>query len=117
MARRIRADKYRHKIKFYESQNVYNPTTGIYNKEWVYAFSLWCNEKVIFREQLEAVVVGGSNTLRDRREFTTRFTDKVDTTQRCEFKGHMYDITIVGDKRGDLKEIAFLGESIKDGGH
>lgn len=115
MARRVRATNYTHKIKFYKPSYAYNEVTGVTEATWEYVFSRWCSDKIIFREQLEGVVSGG-NTLRDRHEFTTRFTDAITTVMRCEYNGILYDITIVGDKRGDRLETAFLAESILDGG-
>lgn len=115
MARRVRATNYTHKINFYKPSYTYNEVTGITEATWEYVFSRWCSDKIIFREQLEEVVSGG-NTLRDRHEFTTRFTDTITTTMRCEYKGNLYDITIVGDKRGDRLETAFLAEAVLDGG-
>ena len=54
--------------------------------------------------------------MRDRKEFITRYNENIDTTLRCKYKGKMYEISIVGDTRGDRRETRFLAEAILDGG-
>ncbi len=112
--KRVKTSDFRHRIQFYEQVNV--PTQRGYTIEWQPTFKLWCREKTIFREALEGVQSGG-NTLRDRRELETRYTTKLSTKNRFEYRGTMYEITIVGDTNGDCKTIRFLGEALKDGGY
>ena len=111
--KKVRANDFRHRIQFYEQKNV--PSRNGFKQEWVPAFKLWCREKTVFREQLEGVVSGG-NTSRDRKEMETRYTTKLTTMNRFEYRGSMYEVSIVGDTTGDVESIRFLGEALKDGG-
>lgn len=83
--------------------------------EFVPVFKRWARVKIIFREQLEAVI-SGANTLRDRLELTLRYCEDIDSTMAFEYRGKMYNVSIVGDKTGLVHEIGLLGESIQDGG-
>jgi len=111
--KRVKANDFRHHIQFYEQVNV--PNGRGYSIQWEPTFKLWCRERTVFREQLEAVISGG-NTYRDRKEMETRFTKKITSGQRFMYEGFLYEVSIVGDTVGDKKYTRFLGETLKDGG-
>lgn len=105
----------RHLVKFYKHQSVWNPQSARYDLQWVHVFDRYCKITPIYREQLKTVI-GGASVLRDRQEFTTRYDPQINRKLRCEHEGEMYEISIAGDTRGDLKEVRFLGEAVVDGG-
>lgn len=115
MAKRTRTNDMRNKIQFFKQNELFDYNSGSYTLLWEPIFTAWCKETTIYREQLESTLAGG-NTLRDRKEFTTRYNPSIDTTLRCEYMGRRYDISIVGDTRGDKRETRFLAEAITDGG-
>ena len=115
--KKTRSSEFRNQVTFYRQSTQYNEVTGVNESVYTLAFKRWAKVKVIFREQLESVVSGG-NTLRDRLEFTVRYCTDIDSTMRCEYKGLMYNISIVGEKPNTpvREEISFLGETVRDGG-
>lgn len=115
LARRTRTSDMRNLVTFYEHKSVWNPQSARYDQSWVPVFDRYCMVTTIYREQLKTEL-GGASILRDRREFTTRYDPKVTHRLRCKYNGEMYEISIVGDTRGDMKEIRFLGEAVIDGG-
>ena len=115
MAKRTRTSDLRNKVEFYKQSEIFDYNSGSYILSWGLEFTSWCRETTIYREQLEASI-GGANVLRDRKEFITRYNEKIDTTLRCKYKGKMYEISIVGDTRGDRRETRFLAEATIDGG-
>lgn len=115
MARQVRTNDMRNKVTFLTQSETFDYNSGSYTLDWTPSFTAWCRETTIYREQLESTLAGG-NTLRDRKEFITRYNRNIDTTLRCEYQGKLYDISIAGDTRGDRKETRFLAEAIVDGG-
>lgn len=115
MAKKSRVRDYGHHIQFYEKTSVFDEELSMYRHEYCPIFKRWARVKIIFREQLESVISGG-NTLRDRIELTLRHCDDIDGTMKFEYRGQMYNISIIGDKTGLRKEISLLGESVMDGG-
>ena len=115
MAKRTRTSDMRNKVDFYTQSEVFDYQSGGYVLSWEYAFTSWCRETTIYREQLEAAV-GGGNVLRDRKEFITRYNENINTTLCCMYRGIRYQISIVGDTRGDKRETRFLAEAVLDGG-
>ena len=115
MAKRTRTSDMRNKVEFYKQSEIFDYNSGSYILSWGLEFTSWCRETTIYREQLEASI-GGANVLRDRKEFITRYNESIDTTLRCKYKGKMYEISIVGDTRGDRRETRFLAEVVLNGG-
>ena len=115
MAKRPRTSDMRYKTEFFSQREPYGCRSGSYILSWGLEFTSWCRETTIYREQLEASI-GGANVLRDRKEFITRYNEKIDTTLRCKYKGKMYEVSIVGDTRGDRRETRFLAEVVLNGG-
>lgn len=115
MPRRTKASDMRHVVQFFEQKPVWNPQSARYDNQWVKVFERRCMITPIYRDQLLANL-GGANILRDRREFTTRYDPRIGRKLRCKHDGEMYEISIAGDTRGDMREIRFLGEAILDGG-
>lgn len=115
MPRMARASDMKHKVKFYKQLNVKDHNTGDIKQVWYYDFSLWCREKIIFREQLERVR-SGSNMYRKRLEMECRYTTKITSAHRCVHKGKMYEISIEGDSDGTSDTTRFLIEEMTDGG-
>lgn len=111
--KRVKPNEFRNRLEVYEQVNIQTPYG--YETEWKLAFKCWCRVRTIYRVQLEGIVSGG-NTLRDRKEFETRYTNKITTLNRVKYKGDMYEISISGDTEGNRKTIRFLGEALKDGG-
>lgn len=115
MAKRVRVSEYTEFIQFYEQQVRFDEESYMNISEFMPIFKKWARVKVIFREQLESLLSGG-NTLRDRVELTLRYTDKIKSTMKFEYKGNMYTISIIGDKSGLKEEMSLLGEAVLDGG-
>lgn len=115
MARRAKASDMRHKAGVYKQVNVRNPDRGTIEQRWVKDFEIWVRESTIFREQLENVI-SGAETLRDRIEFETRYTNRIKSSHRLLHKGKLYRISIEGDTDGTMDRTRFLGERIEDGG-
>ena len=115
MARRAKASDMRHKVGVYKQVNVRNRERGTIEQKWVKDFDLWVRESTIFREQLEAVF-SGAETLRDRKEFEARYTDRLTSAHRVLYKGELYRVSIEGDTDGTMDRIRFLGEVVEDGG-
>lgn len=113
MARRARSSDMRDKVKVYEQVNVVE--NGVVKQKWIYTFSLWCQDRTVFREQLETAV-SGAETLRNRLEMETRYPTKLTTRHRIVFNGEMFRVSIVGDTTGSHDRVRFLAESLEDGG-
>lgn len=115
MSKKTRASDFSKRITFYAQTTRFNEETGMTETVYVEVFKRWAKVKVIFREQLEAMV-SGANTLRDRLELTLRYAEDIDSTMAFQYKGEFYNISIKGDKSGLRQEISLLGEAIRDGG-
>ena len=115
MAKKTRASGYTEYIQFYEQVVAFDPEEVRTISEWKPIFKRWAKVHIIFREQLESLI-SGAQTLRDRVELTLRYTDKISSTMRFEYRGNFYNISIVGDKTGKQEEIGILGEAVVDGG-
>ena len=113
--KKAKASDMRHKVKVLEQVNEFDPKTGQAIFTWKEVFSLWCREITIFREQLETIVSGGQ-ILSDRLEFECRYTTKLTSAHRVEYRGKMYQVSIVGDTSGLSDRIRFLAEALEDGG-
>lgn len=115
MSRRARASDMRHKVGVYKQVNVRNANTGSVEQKWLFTHHLWCRDVTIFREQLEMDVSGGT-TLRNRKEFETRYPANLSTRNRIEHNGELYRVSIVGDTTGSHDRVRFLAERLEDGG-
>lgn len=115
MPRRARPADMRHKVKFYKQVNVKNFDTGETEQRWKFEFSMYCRERITFREQLEAVY-SGANTLRNRLEMECRYTRKITSAHRALFRGDLYEISIAGDTNGKSDTTRFIMEAVQDGG-
>lgn len=115
MARRAKTSDMRNKVGVYRQINVRNKERGTIEQKWIKDFDIWVRELTIFREQLENVI-SGAETLRDRKEFETRYTTKLNSAHRILYQGKLYRVSIVGDTEGTMDRIRFLGEVIEDGG-
>lgn len=115
MAKKVRVSEFTDYIQFYKQQTVFDEEEIRTHSEWAPCFKKWARVKVIFREQLESIISGGT-TLRNRLELTLRTTDRIDSTMRFEYQGAFYNISIIGDKTGRKQETSLLGETVMDGG-
>lgn len=115
MVKKTRVSEYSNRIQFYRQTVVFDEESCMNVSKYIPIFKKWARVKVIFREQLESLI-SGSNTLRDRIELTLRYTEEINSTMKFEYKGNMYNISIIGDKRGLKDEINLLGEVVLDGG-
>lgn len=115
MAKKVRVSGFTDHIQFYKQQVVFDEEEVRTYSDWVPCFKRWARVKVIFREQLESIISGGT-TLRNRLELTLRHTDSIDSTMRFKYKDAFYNISIIGDKTGKQEETSLLGEAVLDGG-
>ena len=84
--------------------------------EYIKYTTIWAKVETRFREQLQ-VVLGGQTLNRDRIKVTTRYREDLDSSMAIGWKNKFYQMSIVGDNKGDGKEVEFLAEEVVDGGY
>lgn len=115
MSRR-KASEYDHLIQFYkQGKPTRNENFQIVPGPPIPYKKIWCVVESVFREQLEAYV-NGVNINRNRIQLTMRFRKDLDSTMYFELDDKIYNIGLVGDKRGKSFETQVLGEVKEDGG-
>ena len=110
--------RYKNKLTIYKQGTPgRDPVTGLPTEpEYVPHTTIWAKVENMFREQLQ-VVLEGQTLNRDRIKVTTRFREDLDSTMVVGWKGRHYQMSIVGDNKGDGKEVEFLAEEVVDGGY
>lgn len=115
MAKR-KASAYNHLIQFYtQGELAYNESWQLVPGKPEPYKKIWCMVETVFREQLEAHI-NGITINRNRVQLTMRYREDLDSTMYFEYRGKVYNVGLIGDKKGNSLETQVLGEVAEDGG-